>query len=218
MRHMSDISLWFPASAIAASNHSAVSFASPDCSFLSFPRGTKSGLLKYTGCPTRMDPSAACTTSLLQNFPFSTSQRPNVKRFFFLESACFQTSSPPPAISSTATPMMPWYFCSVLLKTKTHGSKTHVSNPRPLAAARKQFLYSLVPSASPLTVLNSCTQTSRDSPGTPSGGIRTKSGRFRLIGSPVLNALYIPKLQLVSMAAHGLQDCHKALPGKCRRM
>ena len=42
------------------------------------------------------------------------------------------------------------------LSTKTHGSKTDVSKPTPLAVARKQFLHSLVPSASPLTVLSSC--------------------------------------------------------------
>ena len=60
--------------------------------------------------------------------------------------------------------------------------------PRPLAVARKQFLHSLVPSASPFTVLSSCTQTSRDSPGTPSGGILTKSGCSLLIWSPGLYA------------------------------
>ena len=151
-----------------------------------------------------MDPSAACTTSRLQSFPFPTSQCPKVKRCFNLETACSQTSSPPPAISSTATPAMPWYFCCVFLKTKTHGSKTDASNPRPLAAARKQFLHSLVPSASPLTVFNSSTQTPRGSPGTPSGGIRTKSFSFRLIGSSKNYLLYIPKLQLVSMNAHRL--------------
>ena len=53
----------------------------------------------------------------------------------------------------------------------------------PLAVARKPFLHSLVSSASPLTFLSNCTQTSRDSPGIPSGGILTKSGCFCLIGS-----------------------------------
>ena len=41
---------------------------------------------------------------------------------------------------------------------------------------------------SSLSVLSSCTQTSRDSLGTPSGGIVTKSGCSLLIGCPVLNA------------------------------
>ena len=45
----------------------SLTLASPDCSFLSFPRGTKSSC-----CPTRMDPPAACTFSRLQNFPFPT--------------------------------------------------------------------------------------------------------------------------------------------------
>ena len=156
-------------------------FASPDCSCLIFPRGTESRFLQ-AGCPTRTDPSAACTSSRLQNFPFPTSQCPNVKRFFSLEIDCSQTSSPPPAMSSTATPTMPWYLCCEPLSTKTHGSKTDVSKPSLLAAARKQFLHSLVPSASPSTVSSSCTQTLRDSPGTPSGGILTKSGCSLLIG------------------------------------
>ena len=158
----------------------------------------------WAGCPTRMDPSAACTTSRLQNFTFPTCQCPNVKRCFNLAIACSQTSSPPPAISSTATPTMPWYFCCVFLKTRTHGPKTDVSNPRRLAVARKQFLHSLVPSASPLTVFSSCTQTPRDSPRTPSGGIRTKSGSFRLIGSPVLNACCASQNCSLSVTAHRL--------------
>ena len=104
------------------------------------------------------------------------SQCPKVKRFFCLKVACSQTSSPPPAMSSTATPMIPWYPCCGFLSTKTHGSQTDVSNPSPLAAARKQFLHSLVPSAGPLTVLSNFTQTSRGSPGTSWSGILTKSG------------------------------------------
>ena len=152
----------------------------------------------WEGCPTRMDPSAACTTSRLQNLPFPTSQGPKVKRCFNLEIACSQTSSPPPVMSSTATPTIH------TTSTKTHGSKTDVSKPRRLAVARKQFLRSLVPSASPLTVFSSCTQTPRDSPRTPSGGIRTKSGSFRLIGSPVLNACCASQNCSLSVTAHRL--------------
>ena len=166
----------------------SVSFASPDCSFPSFLRGTKSRLLMEASCPTRMDASAACTTSPLQNLPFSTSQCPKEKRFFSLEIDCSQTSSPPPAMSSTATPMIPWYLCWELFSTKTHVSKTGRSKPGPLAVAKKQFLHSRVPSASPLTVRSSCTQTSRDSPETPSRGILTKSGCSLLIGYPVSDA------------------------------
>ena len=44
-----------------------------------------------------------------------------------------------------------------------------------------------------------------NSPGTPSGGIRTKSGSFRLIGSPVLNGCCTsPNCSFVSMTAHRL--------------
>ena len=143
----------------------SASSASTDCSFLSFPRSTKSRLLTVAGCPTRMDPSGAFTTSRLQNLPFPTSQCPKVKRFFSLEIACSQTSSPPPAMSSTATPMIPWFPCCGLLSTRTHGSKTDVSNPSPLAVARKQFLHSLVPSTSPFMILSNFTQTSRGSLG-----------------------------------------------------
>ena len=75
---------------------------------------------------------------------------------------------------------MPWYFCCVLLRNQN--TRFQDGRLEPLAAARKQFLHSLVPSASRLTVLSSCTQTPRGSPGAPSGGIRTKSGCFRLTG------------------------------------
>ena len=122
-----------------------------------------------------------CCLHDLSTTEFLLSQCPNVKRFFSSETACSQTSSPPPAMSSTATPMIPWYLCCEPLSTKTHGSKTDVSKPSPLAVARKQFLHSLVPTASPLTVLSSYTRTSRDSPGTPSGGILTKSGSSLLL-------------------------------------
>ena len=65
-----------------------------------------------------------CTIS-----PFTTSQCPKVKRCFDLEIACSRTSSPPRAMSSTALQSCHGIFCCVLLKTKTHGSKTDVSNP-----------------------------------------------------------------------------------------
>ena len=113
-----------------------------------------------------MDPSAACTTSRLQSFPSPTSQCPKVKRLLQLGGCLLPdfVSSTSNAVDGHTNDAMVFLLC-VFLDTKTHGSKTDVSNPRPLAAARKQFLHSLVPSASPSTVFNSCTQTPRGSPG-----------------------------------------------------
>ena len=62
--------------------------------------------------------------------PLCPSQCPNVKRFFSSEIACSQTSSPPPALSSTATPMIPWYLCCEPLSTRnTRFQDGRLKNP-----------------------------------------------------------------------------------------
>ena len=61
----------------------SVSFASPECSFLIFPRGTKSRLLKKAGCPTRTDPSAACYN--ISATEFHLSHLPTTKCETFLQ-------------------------------------------------------------------------------------------------------------------------------------
>ena len=163
-----------------------------------------------------MDPSAACRTSRPQNFPFPTSQCPKVKRCFNLEIACSQTSSPPPAMSSTPTPTMPWYFVvpqdqntrfqDGCLEPQTSGCSQETVPPFSRAVCQStDCLEQLHPNT---------TRFSWDS-------IRRHSDEewfFPLDRvSSVKRLLYIPKLQLGSMAPHGLQDCHKALTGKCRR-
>ena len=136
-----------------------------------------------------MDPSAACTTSRLQNFPFPTSQCPKVKRYFNLEIACSQTSSPPPAISSTATPTMPWYLCCVFLKTK-HTAPRRMSripdlwlqqgNSSSILSCHRR-VHQLFLAAAP-------------------------KHHETLLG---LHQAAFGRSCFVSMAAHRLQDCHK---------
>ena len=100
---------------------------------------------------------------------------------------------------------VPWYLCCEPFSTRTHGSKTDVSKPIPLAVARKQFLHSLVPSASPLTFLSSCT-----------GGTLTKSGCPLLIRSPVFDACCASPNCNLCPWLH--TDCHKTFTGDCRGM
>ena len=59
-----------------------------------------------------MDPSAACTTSLLQNFPFPTSQRPTVKRFFSLEIGLF-----PDFVSSTSNAFVDGHYNDTMVSS-----------------------------------------------------------------------------------------------------
>ena len=159
-----------------------------------------------------MDPTAACVTSRFQNFPFPTSQCPKMKRLSFVI-ACSQTSSPPPAMSSTATPTVPWYPCCGLLSTNTYGSNTDESKPSLLAVGRKQILHSRVPSASPFTVLSNCTQhheihLERHRVAIGQRGVVLSVDRVTGVGS----LLHISQLQLGTMAAHGPQD------GECDSM
>ena len=70
-------------------------------------------------------------------FPLSHFSVSGSETLLQLRDACSQTSSHPAALSSTATPMIPWYPCCGLLSTKTHSSYTDVSKPSPLAEARK---------------------------------------------------------------------------------
>ena len=115
--------------------------------------------------------------------------------------------------------MIPWYPCCGLLRTKTHGSHTDVSKPSPLAVARKQFLHSRVPSASPLNCLE---QLHPNSTGLTWNSIEWHSDEEWLFSpdrvTGVESLLHISKLQLVSMAADGLQNCHKAFSGKRRTL
>ena len=132
---------------------------------------------------------------------------------------CSQTSSPPPAISPTATPTMSWYFllCAPQkhstrlqdgrLELQTSGSSRKTVPPFSRAIGKSiDCFWQLHPDT---------TRLSWDS-------IRRHSDEEWLFSldrvSSVERLLHIPKLQLVSMTAHGLQDCHEALPGKCRRM
>ena len=105
-------------------------------------------------------------------FPLSTSQLPNVKHFFSSEIACSQTSSPPPAMSLLATQGYHGIFVvrHLWLSRGNHSSILLCHQPAHWPS------------------WGNCTQTSRDSPGIPSGGILTKSGCPLLIRSPVLNA------------------------------
>ena len=96
-------------------------------------------------------------------------------------------------MSSTATPITPWYPCCGVLSTETHGSSTDVSKPSALAVARKQIPPFLGAISQSINCLSSnCKHTSWGSPATLSGGIRTKSGCSLLIGSPVLKACCTP--------------------------
>ena len=117
----------------------SVSFASPDCSFLIFSRGTKSRLLIWTGSPTRMDPSAACTTSRLQTFSLSHFLMPERETFLQLGNCLYPdfVSSTSNVVDGHSNDTMVSLFW--IPSTKTYSSGIDVSKPSPPADARKQF-------------------------------------------------------------------------------
>ena len=149
-----------------------------------------------------MDPSAACTTSRLQNFPFPVSESETLPQ---LGDCLF-----PDFISSTSN-IVDGHTndAMVFLLCAPQNQNTRLQDGRlesqSSGCSKKTILPFSRAIGQYINCLRSFTQKPRDSPGTPPGGIQTKSGCFRLIGSPVLNACCTPpKLQLGSMAAHGL--------------
>ena len=158
-----------------------------------------------------MDPAAACVTAnfSLSHFPVSEGET-----FFKLRDGLFHQQC-------RRRPLQRYHGIPVVdFSVPKHMVLIRTSQNQVLwLQQEKQFLHPRVPSASPLNCLE---QLHPNSTGLTWNTIEWHSDEEWLFSpdrvTGVESLLHISKLQLVSMAADGLQNCHKAFSGKRRTL